>query len=93
MIQPRGAGLGALAPLVQSFRRMTPAETAAVRPRVIQVVTVGKADTVASLAARMAFTDAREERFRVLNAIPAGAATLAPGRKVKLVVWGTAGKY
>ena len=93
VIQPRGAGLGALAPLVQSFRRMTPAETAAVRPRVIQVVTVGKADTVASLAARMAFTDAREERFRVLNAIPAGAATLAPGRKVKLVVWGTAGKY
>ncbi|MBC2668057.1 M48 family metalloprotease [Novosphingobium piscinae] len=92
VIQPRGAGLGSLAPLVQSFRRMTAAETAAVRPRVIQVVTVGRTDTVASLAGRMAFDDAREDRFRVLNGIPAGVRTLPAGRRVKLVVWGTAGR-
>ena len=92
VVQPRGAGLGALAPLVQSFRRMTDAEAAAVRPRVIDVVTVGRGDTVATLAARMAFSDSREDRFRVLNGIPANVTTLAPGRKVKLVVWGAAAK-
>lgn len=92
VVQPRGAGLGTLAPLVQSFRRMTPAEAAAVRPRVIQVVSVGRGDTVASLSARMAFSDAQQDRFRVLNAIPAGVTTLPAGRKVKLVVWGAAPK-
>ena len=93
VIAPRGGGLGNLASLVQSFRRMTAAEAAAVRPRVIQVVTVGKADTVSSLSARMAFDDAREDRFRVLNGIPAGVTTLPAGRRVKLVVWGAPGKY
>lgn len=88
VVQPRGAGLGSLASLVQSFRRMTEAEAAAVRPRVIDVVTVGPGDTIASLASRMAFTDAREERFRVLNGLGSEVKTLAPGRKVKLVVWG-----
>lgn len=93
VIQPRGTGLGSLAPLVQSFRRMTDAETAAVRPRVIDVVTVARGDTVASLAARMAYTDAREDRFRVLNGIKPEVKTLPVGRKVKLVVWGPARRY
>ena len=55
-------------------------------------MTVGRGDTVATLAARMAFSDSREDRFRVLNGIPANVTTLAPGRKVKLVVWGAAAK-
>jgi predicted Zn-dependent protease len=36
----------------------------------------------------MAYNDLREERFRVLNGLGAGA-TLAPGQKVKLVVYGS----
>ena len=92
VLQPRGAGLGDLAPLVGSFRRLSDAEAAAVRPRVIDVVAVGKGDTVATLAAQMAFTDLKAERFLALNGLPAGTTSLNPGRKVKLVVWGTAGK-
>lgn len=88
VLQPRGSGLGDLASVVSSFRRMTDAEVAAVRPRVVDVVTVGKGDTVATMAARMAFTDLQTERFLVLNGLPAGTTRLTPGRKVKLVVWG-----
>ena len=85
-------GWANLAPLVSSFHRMSDAEATAVRPRVIDVVTVGKSDTVASLAAKMAFTDLQTERFLVLNGLPAGTATLPAGRKVKLVVWGAAAR-
>jgi len=90
VIQPRGRGLGDLAPLVTSFRKMSEAEAAAVRPRVIDVVTVGANDTVATLASRMAYTDRPVERFLVLNGLPAGTTRVPAGRKVKLVVWGAA---
>lgn len=93
VIQPRGRGLGDLAPLINSFRRMTDAETSAVRPRVIDVVTVGTKDTVATLAARMAYTDLATERFLVLNGLAPGTTRIAAGRKVKLVVWGTPTRY
>jgi len=93
VIQPRGAGLGDLAGLVQSFRRMGEAEVAAIRPRVIDVATVGRTDTVQTMAARMAFTDLAAERFLVLNGLPAGTTRLTPGSRVKLVVWGAARKY
>lgn len=93
VLQPKGAGLGDLAPLVNSFRRMSNAEVAQVRPRVIDVVTVGKADTVQTMAARMAFDDLKADRFLVLNGLPAGTTRLTPGSKVKLVVWGPAQKY
>jgi predicted Zn-dependent protease len=73
--------------LFQSVRRLTASEVAAVKPRKIDVVTVRSSDTVASLAARMAYTDYKTERFLVLNAIPAGA-VLRPGQKVKIVVYG-----
>jgi predicted Zn-dependent protease len=88
MITPAGSGLGAFNSMVQSIGRLSQAEAAAIRPRMIDVVTVGASDTVQTLAARMAYTDLREERFRVLNGIPSGAA-LRPGQKVKIVVYGT----
>lgn len=88
VIAPQGQGLGALAPLVSSFRRMSAVEVAAVKPRVIEVVTVGRGDTVAGLAARMAYKDLPVERFLVLNGLPAGTASLPVGRRVKIVVWG-----
>ncbi|TFI56804.1 peptidase M48 Ste24p [Sphingomonas parva] len=88
MITPAGSGLGPFAAMVQSLDRLSASEAAAIRPRVIDVVTVGSGDTVASLAARMAYSDYREERVRVLNGLASGAA-VQPGQKVKLVVFGT----
>jgi predicted Zn-dependent protease len=73
--------------MFQSMRRITQAEAGAVVPRKLQVVTVARGDTVASLARRMAYDSAQEDRFRVLNAL-SSTATLTPGQKVKLVVRG-----
>jgi predicted Zn-dependent protease len=71
--------------MFQSMRRITPAEAGAVVPRKLQVVTVKRGDTVASLARQMAYSDAAEDRFRVLNAL-GSTATVTPGQKVKVVV-------
>jgi predicted Zn-dependent protease len=71
--------------MFQSMRRITQAEATSIVPKQVQVVTVARGDTVASLARRMAYPAAQEERFRVLNALPAGAEVTA-GQKVKLVV-------
>ena len=86
VIEPQGQGLGDLAPLVNSFRRMSAAEAGAVKARVINVVTAKRGDTVATMGARMAYPTQQAERFRVLNGLPVGATTLIPGSKVKLVV-------
>ena len=72
--------------LFQSFRRMTAAEAAAVKPRRVQVVMVKAGDTIASLSARMAYADFRQERFLVLNALAAGA-RLSAGQRVKIVTY------
>lgn len=85
-IAPAGRA-GTFNPMFQSMRRISAAEAGAVVPRKLQVVTVARGDTVASLARRMAYDSAQEERFRVLNAL-AGTATVTPGQKVKLVVRG-----
>ena len=74
-------------PMFNSMRRISTSEAAQVIPRVIDVVTVGPRDTVQSLAARMAYTDAQEQRFRVLNGLSSGQ-TVTAGQKVKLVVRG-----
>lgn len=71
--------------MFQSMRRITQTEAGAVVPKKLQVVTVARNDTVASLARRMAYDSAQEERFRVLNALGSGD-TVTAGQKVKLVV-------
>jgi predicted Zn-dependent protease len=71
--------------MFQSMRRITPAEAAAVVPKKLQVVTVARGDTVASLARRMAYPAAQEERFRVLNAL-GSRDQLVSGQRVKIVV-------
>ena len=88
IVTPAGSGLGPFGSMVQSLGRMTQNEAAAIRPRMIDVVTVGRTDTIESLAARMAYSDLQVERFRVLNGLASGAA-LTPGQKVKLVVFGS----
>ncbi len=80
-----------LAPPLQettySFRRLTDAERAALRPYRIQVVSVRPGESVADLVRRMPFDDYPEERFRVLNDIPPGT-ELRPGQLVKIITEG-----
>ncbi|WP_114226487.1 MULTISPECIES: M48 family metalloprotease [Sphingomonas] len=88
MITQGGQGVGAFVPMVNSLRRISAAEAAQIRPRVIEVVTVRPGDTVQSLGNRMAYRDYQVERFVSLNGLAANA-RLVPGQKVKLVVLGT----
>lgn len=83
-----GSGLGPFGSTVGSVRRLSAAQAAAIRPRVLDVVTVRPGDSVRSLAARMAYRDLQLERFLTLNSLQANS-TLRPGDKVKLVVYGT----
>lgn len=87
MLAPGGTGFGPFAPMVRSLRKISAQEAAAIRPRVIHVVTVAPGDTVQSLAARMAYRDFQLDRFLTLNGLSAND-RLAPGQKVKLVVYG-----
>lgn len=86
MIAPTG-GSDRFAPMVNSVRRLNKAEAGAIRGRKVAVVTVRPGDTVASLAARMAYGDDRVTRFATLNGI-APDARLAFGSRVKLIVFG-----
>ena len=88
MLTPGGYGAGAFTSLIGSLRRITPAEAAAIRPRVIDVVTVRPGDSIQSFASRMAYRDFKLERFLALNGLAANNA-LAPGQKIKLIVFGT----
>ncbi|WP_416831622.1 MAG: M48 family metalloprotease [Erythrobacter sp.] len=85
-ITPAGRS-NTFAPMFQSMRRITQAEAGQVIPRRLQVVTVQRGDTVASLARCMAYDRGQVERFRVLNGLGANDSLVA-GQKVKLVVRG-----
>ncbi|MCC6829628.1 MAG: M48 family metalloprotease [Novosphingobium sp.] len=76
----------ALNSLYASMRRLPASEVANVRPRKLQVVTVRNADTLQSLAARMAYDDARMDRFLVLNGL-SSTSRLTAGQKVKIVTY------
>lgn len=82
-----GQGTAPFASMLNSVSRLSSAEAAAIRPRVIDVVTVRRGDTISGLASRMAYRDYQEERFRVLNALGSGN-VLRAGQRVKLVVYG-----
>ena len=88
MLTPGGYGIGPFAPMVNSLRKITPQESAAIRPRIIHIETVRPGDTIQSLASRMAYREFKVERFLSLNGLAANSA-LTPGQKVKLVVYGT----
>ena len=87
-IVPAGAGVGPFRETLNSLAPLSASEAAAVRRRVVDVVTVQRGDTARSLASRMAFTDNQLDRFLVLNGLDANA-TLQPGTKVKLIVYGS----
>ena len=86
-VAPDATGVGPFAPMINSLRRITPTEAAAIRPRVIHVETVRAGDTIQSLASRMAYRDFKLERFLSLNGLAANS-RLAPGQKVKVVLYG-----
>ena len=88
MLTPGGYGVRPFVTMINSLRRITPAEAAAIRPRVIHIETVRPGDTVQSLASRMAYRDFKLERFLSFNGLAANS-RLVPGQKVKLVVYGT----
>lgn len=85
-IAPAGRA-GVFTPMFNSLRRISANEAANIVPRKIDVVTVRSGDTVQSLAARMAYSDAQIDRFRVLNGLNAGE-RVTPGQLVKIVVRG-----
>ncbi|MDA0338515.1 MAG: M48 family metalloprotease [Proteobacteria bacterium] len=68
-----------------TFRRLTNAERQSVPDLWLQVVTVGRGDSVDRLAARMATPDYKRERFLALNGLTDGA-QLKAGQRVKIVV-------
>lgn len=70
--------------MYSSMRKISSAEAAAVKPRKISVYTVKSGDTVSSVASRMAYTDYKVERFRVLNSLDSND-TLRAGQRVKVV--------
>ena len=88
MLTRAGAGIGPFASMVNSLRRITRQEAAAIRPRMIDVVTVAQGDTVQSLSRRMAYREFQLERFLSLNGLAANS-RLVPGQKMKVVVYGT----
>lgn len=83
-ITPAGQA-GTFNGMYNSMRRISANEASAVVPRAVDVVTAGRSDTVQTLARRMAYTDAQEARFRVLNGLSSSDAVVS-GRQYKIVV-------
>jgi predicted Zn-dependent protease len=73
-------------PMTQSFRLLTDAEVAALRPRQIEIVTARSGDTIASLSSRMAYPDFQKDRFMMINGI-ATERSLQTGEKLKIVTY------
>jgi predicted Zn-dependent protease len=72
--------------MFSSMSRLSATQASAIKPRKLRVVTAGKADSVASLARRMAYTTLQTERLLALNGLPANA-TIVAGQKVKIVTY------
>ena len=68
-----------------SFRVLTPAEKAALKPLRIRVVTVQPGQTMGTLAASMIGVDRKLDLFRVLNALVARRRRVSAGDKVKII--------
>ena len=69
---------------IVSFRRMSLKESNEVRPLRLKIVKVGRGDSVAKLARRMAVSDHALDRFRVLNGLGRHD-RLKAGEEVKIV--------
>jgi predicted Zn-dependent protease len=86
MAIPQNAGtdvVEAMKRTTYSFRPMTDGERAGIKPLKVRTFTAGAGNTVASAASRMGFSDYKEDRFRVLNAV--SGASLTPGQVYKVI--------
>ncbi len=72
--------------MFQSVRRLSQAEASGIKPRKLRVISVGKNDTISSLASKMAYSNLQTERFLALNGMQSGV-QLQSGRKVKIVTY------
>jgi predicted Zn-dependent protease len=82
------AGLDAVARQVSgSFKLLSAADKAALKPLRIRVVTVKPGETVGSLAATMTGVDRKLDLFRLINALPPGGG-VSTGDKVKIITDG-----
>lgn len=83
---PTGAFEAGFMETVKSFRRLTPAQIADLKPLRVRIVRVAQGDTIDSLAGRMNGIDAalRKPLFSVMNAVRSDA-DLKPGMVVKIV--------
>jgi predicted Zn-dependent protease len=87
-VSPVNANAGSIiSTTAQSFRKISASEAAQLQPKRVDIVTVGRGDTVASLSRRMAYDNFQEDRFRVLNDLEDGG-DVRPGDRVKIVVEG-----
>jgi predicted Zn-dependent protease len=85
MAIPQNAGTDIVEGMKQStysFRSMSQQEINSIRPLNIRTVTASSGDTVASLSQRMAFSNYKEERFRVLNGL---SGNITPGQVYKII--------
>ncbi len=81
----KAGGSSVFSPMFQSVQRISSQEAGAVIPRRLDLVTAGRGDTVQSLSNRMAYSDAKVERFRVLNGLSSSDRIIA-GQKYKIVI-------
>jgi predicted Zn-dependent protease len=72
--------------MFNSMSRLNATQAAAIKPRKLRVVTVGKADSIASMAGKMAYSSLQTDRFLALNGLSANA-VLKSGQKVKIVTY------
>ncbi|WP_419880292.1 M48 family metalloprotease [Novosphingobium silvae] len=86
MALAQAGGAEVFTPMFRSLRKISAADAGSVKPRVLDVVTVKSGDTLQSLSARMAYSDAKLQRFLVLNGLQSNS-TLTPGQKLKIVTY------
>jgi predicted Zn-dependent protease len=67
-----------------SFRRLSPGEAAAIKPRRLRLYRVRPGDTPSGISGRMAFESYRLQRFLVLNGLDDNS-RIRPGQTVKIV--------
>lgn len=87
MAIPRGASqavVNGLKSITYSLNRMTKQETKTIKPYKIRILKAIDGDTVKTFANRMAFSNLKEERFRVLNGLGPRDPVL-PGHQYKVV--------
>jgi predicted Zn-dependent protease len=70
-----------------SFRLLSPADAAELRPQRIRLVTVQSGDTIDSFARQMQVDELPREHFITLNGLDRGR-ELTPGERVKIIVRG-----